>query len=76
MINDREMICAWHEYAQHIELRCKNHPELRWHTKNISPIGCRTVFYDGPGVECRCPLSDLYHTCRDSEEYKKLEELG
>jgi hypothetical protein len=50
-------------YGQHIDLRCKNHPHLRWSTKNISHIGARKVFYDLMDVcdepECSCPLSDL-----------------
>jgi len=47
-------------YGQHIGLRCRNHPHLRWHTKNIAPIGCRRVFYDSANVpECTCPAGDL-----------------
>lgn len=34
-------------YGQHIPLTCENHPELRWHTKNISPIGARSIFFAG-----------------------------
>lgn len=51
-------------YGQHIALRCKNHPELRWSTKNIDFIGARSIFYnlehrwDAP-PECSCPLRDL-----------------
>ena len=51
-------------YGRHIALRCKNHPDLRWSTKNIAPIGSRTIFYnlfnvlEMPG-ECDCKLSDL-----------------
>jgi len=44
----------------HIELTCRNHPNLRWTTKNIDFIGARSIFYgtyDPP--ECNCPLSDL-----------------
>lgn len=51
------------EYGRHIALRCKNHPDLRWSTKNIAPIGCRTIFYnlhgDAMPPECDCPLSAL-----------------
>lgn len=48
----------------HITLTCKNHPTLSWSTKNIAPIGCRTIFYnlmdvDGMGRECDCTLSNL-----------------
>jgi hypothetical protein len=52
-------------YGQHIDLRCKNHPELgaAWSTKNIAPIGSRRIFFDLLGVirkpECACPLSTL-----------------
>lgn len=51
-------------YGQHIGLRCKNHPDKRWSTKNISPIGCRTIYYNlhgdlNMGIECDCPLSAL-----------------
>lgn len=50
--------------GQHIALRCKNHPELRWSTKNIAPIGARTIFYNlmdepGMGPECACSARDL-----------------
>jgi hypothetical protein len=49
--------------GQHIQLTCKNHPELRWFTKNIDFIGARSIFYDfddnGSTKECECPASDL-----------------
>lgn len=32
-------------------LRCANHPNLRWHTKNISYIGARSIFPMGEIVE-------------------------
>lgn len=47
-------------YGQHIAVTCKRHPDLRWSTKNIAPIGARSIFYvtdDQP--ECSCPVSDL-----------------
>lgn len=52
-------------YGQHIQLGCRNHPGLLWSTKNISPIGCRTIFYNlrsdpKMGRECDCKLSSLY----------------
>lgn len=45
----------------HVFLTCKNHPELRWFTKNIDCIGARSIFYSSweLGVECSCPISDL-----------------
>jgi hypothetical protein len=47
-------------YGQHVDLCCKNHPELWWSTKNIAPIGARTIFFvDWPKPECDCPISDL-----------------
>ncbi len=51
-------------YGRHIALRCKNHPHLRWSTKNIDYIGARTIFYslmqgDPKEPECSCPASDL-----------------
>jgi len=51
-------------YGQHIALTCRNHPNLRWSTKNISPIGARTLFYNlrnvqGMGPECDCSIRDL-----------------
>lgn len=52
-------------HGQHIDLTCKNHPELRWSTKNIAPIGCRSLFFNldcDPAMgfqECACPLADL-----------------
>ena len=47
-------IVDWAEYGQHIDLTCKNHPELFWSTKNISHIGARTIFFD-LGRECKDP---------------------
>ena len=41
-----------------VQLKCKNHPHLKWHTKNIAPIGCRTIFTE-QHEECDCSLSDL-----------------
>ncbi len=50
-------------YGQHIALYCVNHPHLRWSTKNIAPIGARSIFFDLMGEckerECSCPGSDL-----------------
>lgn len=49
-------------YGQHISLTCKNHPHLRWHTKNIAPIGARSIFFISgkPGEqECSCSAHDL-----------------
>jgi hypothetical protein len=49
-------------YGQHIDLYCVNHPELRWHTKNIGYIGARSIFFRGwmEGLkECACSGRDL-----------------
>ena len=46
-----------------VRLTCVNHPQLTWITKNIAPLGCRSVFFDMNRVtfepECSCPQSDL-----------------
>ncbi len=52
------------ESTQMIKLYCVNHPDKRWTTKNIAPIGCRTIFYNldydpKMGRECDCPASAL-----------------
>jgi len=72
MVNEQYCICPWHEYGEHIRLQCKNHPNLRWSTKNIDFIGARTIFYDSNETECKCNASSLFHTCQDSEDYAKL----
>lgn len=46
-----------YEYGRHIPLTCKNHPELRWSTKNIGNIGQRSIF--AITNECACSLADL-----------------
>ena len=58
------------EYGVQICLTCRNHQDLRWSTKNIGPIGCRTIFYNLMGdqpagiaaPECTCPASALVST--------------
>lgn len=62
-------ICKKHPYGQHIALSCKNHPELRWSTKNIEYIGARSIFWLSMlGNECPCSPADLYHVCEATEE--------
>lgn len=63
-----EKICAQCEYGEHIELRCRKHLDLVWHTKNIGYIGGRSIFFDLDGTcqkanktKCDCPLSELFH---------------
>jgi len=47
-------------YGQHIALTCKNHPDLRWSTKNISYIGARSIFYFSEKTpECNCSANLL-----------------
>jgi hypothetical protein len=47
-------------YGQHIALTCKNHPNLRWSTKNIDFIGARSIFYFSETLpECSCSASLL-----------------
>jgi hypothetical protein len=60
-IQQHETIDPTQPYGVHISLRCKNHPDLRWSTKNISYIGARSVFYQEglSGPECPCLMSDL-----------------
>ena len=63
-MNDKRILDSA-EHGEHISLTCVNHPHLRWSTKNIAPIGCRTLFFpsamdvDSTDVECDCPLRDL-----------------
>jgi len=55
-------IVDWAPYSQHIPLKCKNHPDLRWHTKNIGSIGERSIFFSDwqhMENECKCSLDDL-----------------
>ena len=62
-----ERICPKHDHGAHIPLRCKNHPDLRWSTKNLAPIGARSIFYSSysKGEECTCQLRDLEHVCEE-----------
>ena len=46
-------------FGEHITLTCVNHPHLRWTTKNIAPLGCRTIFYTSKGSECECKMDKL-----------------
>lgn len=51
------------KYGQHVTLTCTHHPQLTWSTKNIAPIGCRTIFFNlsrtATEPECSCPVHDL-----------------
>lgn len=61
--------------GRHINLVCKNHPHLLWHTKNIERIGARTIFFsidrDAGEYECDCSLRDLIV----SPEYDELPDV-
>lgn len=35
------------ESTDHVSLTCRNHPDLRWMTKNIDYIGARSIFFRG-----------------------------
>lgn len=49
------------EWGQHIPLKCRNHPEFSWHTKNIDFIGARSIFFNQwPQPECSCSIHELY----------------
>lgn len=62
---DDGRITAQAEYGSLIPLCCADHKGKRWYTKNIAPIGCRTIFYnlmnDAPdrGPECDCSWTKL-----------------
>lgn len=74
--HDDDRICKQGCDRGHITLRCRNHPEKTWSTKNLGySIGARHIFYNlsndpNMGPECACPLSDLYHDhARDPSPY-------
>jgi len=61
---DNDKIVNYAGYGRHIPLKCKNHPNKRWSTKNLLHIGARTIFYnlhsvEGMGPECMCLARDL-----------------
>lgn len=67
-------------YGQHVTFYCVNHPDLRWMSKNIAPLGVRSIFFRGRdngtevyeyAPECKCPLSDL----RLCENYKYMPDV-
>lgn len=70
-----DTICPYKPYGQHIRLKCKNHKHLNWSTKNITAIGCRSIFFSGstapkehpdaPELECNCSGRLLYHDCTE-----------
>ena len=46
-------------YGRHIGLRCKNHPQNTYSTKNIAPIGARSIFADNGDCPCGCESLEL-----------------
>lgn len=60
-----ERIITSAPYGVHIALTCKNHPNMFWNTKNIAPIGARSIFYSPQNIkvagenECACSIHDL-----------------
>lgn len=56
---DPDKIVQFAPYGQHIGLYCVNHPNMRWHTKNIGCIGMRSIFFSGMERECDCSISAL-----------------
>lgn len=51
-------------WGEHIALKCKDHPDKRWSTKNIGYIGARSLFYNlfnipDMGPECSCSIKLL-----------------
>ncbi len=71
-VTDGKRICDNSDYGKHIVLRCKNHPEKTWSTKNIAYIGCRSLFYNlyndpKQGQECDCSIRELYHDHKDDK---------
>jgi len=73
MYTDDGRIVNFQRYGQHIALTCKNHPQLRWSTKNIAPIGCRSIFFNlgmdrNMRQECNCPASDLIPVVEGNEQ--------
>jgi hypothetical protein len=64
MTSTQARIVGYANCGDHIPLTCRHHPNKRWSTKNIAPLGCRSLFYnlwDDPnmGPECKCPIGDL-----------------
>jgi hypothetical protein len=70
-----DRICKKHPQGDYIILGCKNHPKLRFHTKNVGCIGYRTIFAnqkweritkeDGQRVNRLLPLPKEYDECLD-----------
>lgn len=56
-MDKRKVLVPGEEYGRHIDLTCENHPNLRWTTKNIYPLGSRSVFFKGD-VEVLQKLED------------------
>lgn len=66
-LEDSYYIDPANKQANHIGLTCKQHPHLKWHTKNISPVGCRRI-YSNQDEECDCPVSKLVLAKKEKDE--------
>lgn len=64
------------EEGRHIALRCKNHLNMRWSTKNIDSIGSRSIFYCGCMVDGKCVSSVPECDCPAPKLEPCPEELG
>ncbi len=62
-----DKIVEFAEYGEHIALKCRLHPQLKWSTKNIGYIGARSIFYcTKTEIECNCPVENLV-PCTEAE---------
>jgi len=52
--------------TDHIKFTCKNHPNLEWSTKNISPFGSRSIFFNGEEGRSKMSAQDFYPTFKQA----------
>jgi len=50
----KHKIVDWADYGVHIKLRCRDHHDVRYSTKNIAPIGARSLFHITGTPDCKC----------------------
>ena len=60
-----QKICDRVEYGKHIIVRCKNHPDKRWCTKNSALGSVIQMDYVIATAECKCTIRALYHDHAD-----------
>lgn len=61
VVSDDLIVVQGVEYGALIMVRCKNHLNLRWFTKNIAPLGSRRLYEcarEGRYL-CACTFRDL-----------------